>query len=134
MRRGTRQTMKRVVVSLLMLATLLVYAVPGHAGPMPHRHTGAVHEHVVMPASGGSGAAVTVADHQHHPTPCDETGLLDDGSCCSVAHCVTMHGGILSADSASLMPRPNGNARLPALATPEGIGSDPALRPPSLTI
>ncbi|WP_448192889.1 hypothetical protein [Azospirillum sp. sgz301742] len=120
-------------MSLLMLATLLVYAVPGHAGPMPHRHTGAVHEHVVMPVS-GSEAAVVVADHEHQPAPCDETGLLDDGSCCSVAHCVTMHGGILSADSTPLLPRPNGNGGLPALATPEGIGSDPALRPPSLTI
>lgn len=116
------------MVGLLMLATLLVYAVPSHAGLVAHHPSDPVHEHVM----GGMHAAAVaaMADHEHGQAPCDDGGLLDGEVCCSVAQCATMHGGLPASAAVAFVPRLDNSAPLPALATPEGIGSDPALRPP----
>ncbi len=126
--RATRSTVRRVVVSLLMLATLLVYAVPSHASLLPHHPSQAPHEHVLVDTHGDAIAAI--ADHEHEEDPCGDLRVLDDGACCSVAQCATMHGGLPAAASGAFVPRLNTSAHLPALATPDGIGIDPALRPP----
>ena len=115
------------MVGLLMLATLLVYAVPGHAALAAH-HPAASHS--AAPAHGHAADAA----HGHDASPCDDLGLLDDGACCSVAQCATMHGGLPAMAAVAFVPRPDGALHLPALATPEGIVGDPALRPPCLTL
>ena len=126
--RATRSSVRRVVVSLLMLATLLVYAAPSHANLGLHHASQTPHEHVLVDAHGD--AIATVPDHEHEEAPCGDLGLLDEGACCSVAQCVTMHGGLPAAMVEAFTPRLNTSQHLPALATPDGIGIDPALRPP----
>ena len=126
--RATRSTVRRVVVSLLMLATLLVYAAPSHANLLPHHPPQAPHEHILVDAYGDAIAAV--ADHEHKEAPCGDLGLLDGGACCSVAQCATMHGGLPVVVIETFIPRMITSLHLPALATPDGIGIDPALRPP----
>lgn len=128
MRRGTWSTARKVVVSLLMLAMMLVYAVPGHASLMPHHALQAPHEHGLVDPQDGDAAAV--ADHEHERDSCKDPGLLDDDACCSVAQCATMHGGLLADAVATFVPRLDMSVYRLVLATPEGIGSDPALRPP----
>jgi len=130
--RGTWSTVRRVAVSLLMLATLLVYAVPGHASLMPRQHSSTPHEHGLAGTHGDGLAAV--ADHEHEQDPCKDPGRSDDGACCSVAQCATMHGGLPVGSVVMFVPAFCRTSHLPALATPDGIGTDPALRPPSLTI
>lgn len=126
--RGTRSTVRRVVVSLLMLATLLVYAVPSHASLLPHHQAPAPHEHLLADDMGDS--VVGASDHEHEQVPCGDPGLLDEGACCSVAQCATMHGGLFPVAVEAFFPRLNASPHLPVLATPDGIGIDPALRPP----
>lgn len=128
MRRGTWPTVRRVVVSLLMLATLLVYAVPSHASLLPHQHSLAPHEHALVDTHGDDVAGV--ADHEHKQDPCKDLGVLGDDACCSVAQCATMHGGLPADAIAAFIPILDRADPLLALATPEGIDSDPALRPP----
>ena len=108
-------------MSLLMLATLLVYAVPSHASLLPHQHS---------PVAPQDDAVSAVADHEHSQDPCGELGVLGDDACCSVAQCATMHGGLPVDAVAAFIPSVDRADHLPALATPDGIGSDPALRPP----
>ncbi|HEY0834054.1 MAG TPA: hypothetical protein VGE72_09125 [Azospirillum sp.] len=115
-------------MSLLMLATLLVYAAPSHASLLPHHPSQTPHHHILVDAHGD--VITAVAEHEHGEAPCGDLALLDDGACCSVAQCVTMHGGLLVVVSEVYIPRLNTSAHLPALATPDGIGIDPALRPP----
>ena len=117
--RATRSLVRRVVVSLLMLATLLVYAVPSHAS-LAHHQPPAPHEHAV--------AGPDVADHEHDP--CKGRGLLDDGTCCSVAQCATMHGGLPAVSFEPFVPHADKTRHRAAFATPQGIDVDPALRPP----
>lgn len=126
--RGTWSTVRRVVVSLLTLATLLVYAAPSHASLLPHHQAPAPHEHILVDNHGN--AVTAVADHEHEQAPCGDLGLTDDGACCSVAQCATMHGGLPAVVIEAFVPRLNASLHLPALATPDGIGIDPALRPP----
>ncbi|SMF63814.1 hypothetical protein SAMN02982917_3253 [Azospirillum oryzae] len=126
--RGTWSTVRRVVVSLLMLATLLVYAVPSHASLLPHQHSPAPHEHGLVDTHDDGVAGV--ADHEHKQDPCKDLGVLGDDACCSVAQCATMHGGLPADAIAAFIPALDRADHLLALATPEGIGSDPALRPP----
>jgi len=128
MRRGTWPTVRRVVVSLLMLATLLVYAVPSHASLLPHQHSPAPHEHALVDTHGDDAAGV--ADHEHKQDPCKDLGVLGDDACCSVAQCATMHGGLPADAIAAFIPILDRADPLLALATPEDIDSDPALRPP----
>ncbi|HYH20391.1 MAG TPA: hypothetical protein VD995_17435 [Azospirillum sp.] len=134
MGRGLRWSFRTVMAGLLMLATLLVYAVPGHASLTPHHAVAHAHEHAAHEhAAHDHGPADThgiAAVHDHEQAPCSDAGLLDDGNCCSVAHCTTMHGGLPAGALAAFVPRLDRVNLLPALATPEGIGSDPALRPP----
>lgn len=120
------------MVGLLMLATLLVYAVPSHAGLAAHHPSNPAHEHVL--ADTHDHAVAAAADHGDEQAPCKDPGLLDGDACCSVAQCATMHGGLPASAAVAFIPRLDTSAHLPALATPEGIGSDPALRPPCLTI
>ncbi|KAA0675860.1 hypothetical protein DS843_29725 [Roseomonas genomospecies 6] len=126
--RATRSSVRRVVVSLLMLATLLVYAAPSHANLGPHHASQTPHEHALADDHGD--AVATVPDHEHEEAPCEDLGLLDEGACCSVAQCLTMHGGLPAAMVEAFTPRLNTSQHLPALATPDGIGIDPAIRPP----
>lgn len=126
--RATRSSVRRVVVSLLMLATLLVYAAPSHANLGPHHASQTPHEHALVDEHGDVIAAVP--DHEHEEAPCGDLGLLDEGACCSVAQCITMHGGLPAAMVEAFTPRMNTSQHLPALATPDGIGIDPAFRPP----
>jgi hypothetical protein len=127
--RWSCSTFRTVVVSLLMLAMLLVYAVPGHASLVPHDRSIASHEHVVAVATDG-----TTAGRDHEQAPCADWGLLDDGVCCSVAQCAAMHGGLITDAVEAFVPRLAMSTHLPALAIPEGIGSSPARRPPRLII
>lgn len=53
---------------------------------------------------------------------------------CSVAQCATMHGGLPAGTVVTFVPALDRTSHPLALATPDGIGTDPALRPPSLTI
>jgi len=117
------------MVGLLMLATLLVYAVPSHAGLRAHHASGPAHDHVLADAHHHDGIAAADHEHDHEQAPCKESGVPDD-SCCSVAQCVSMHGGIPAGSIAAFAPPLDRSVPLSALATPEGIGSDPALRPP----
>lgn len=126
--RATQSSVRRVVVSLLMLATLLVYAAPSHANLGPHHASQTPHEHALADDHGD--AVATVPDHEHEEAPCGDLGLLDEGACCSVAQCLTMHGGLPAAMVEAFTPRLNMSQHLPALATPDGIGIDPAIRPP----
>ena len=127
--RGSCSTFRTVVVSLLTLAMLLLYAVPGHAGPVSHDRSLAPHEHAVTVA-----ADKTTTVHDHDQVPCADAALLDDGVCCSVAQCATMHGGLIANAVEVIVPRLATSNYLPAVAIPEGIGSPPAQRPPRLII
>ncbi|MDQ2102774.1 hypothetical protein [Azospirillum isscasi] len=114
-------------MSLLMLATLLAYAAPSHAAPAIHQSP-APREYALTDTH--SDAVVGVVDHEHEQTPCNGNAPLDNGTCCSVAQCVTMHGGLPVVSFEPLVPHLTVPNHRPILATPEGIGSDPALRPP----
>ena len=127
--RGSWSTFRTVVVSLLTLAMLLVYAVPRHASLVSHDRSIVPHEHVVAAA-----ADETTAGRDHEQAPCADAGLLDDGVCCSVAQCATMHGGLIADAVEAFVPRLDMRTHLPALAMPEGIGNSPALRPPRLIL
>lgn len=78
------------MVSLLMLATLLVYAIPSHVILVPNDWSVTPH---------GYAAAVTADEtttaRDHDQAPCADEGLLDGSVCCSVAQCATMHGGLI---------------------------------------
>jgi hypothetical protein len=108
-----------MVVNLLMLAPLLVYAVPGHAIPAPHEHAAV--------ATSNQGVAYT----DHKETLCDDAGLLHHGVCCNVAQCAGMHGGLLPDVIEVFVPHLDSSAHLPVPAMPDGISSGPDLRPPS---
>jgi len=127
---GVRWSFRTVVVGLLMLATLLVYAVPGHASPTPHHAAANVHEHAAHDHGPADAHDALAAVHDHERAPCTDGGLLDDGGCCSVAQCTSMHGGLPAGLLAAFVPRLDRVSLLPALATPDGIVRDPALRPP----
>jgi hypothetical protein len=127
--RGSWSTFRTVVVSLLTLATLLVYAIPSHASLVPHERSIAPHEHVVAVATDG-----ITAGRDHEQAPCADAGLFDDGVCCSVAQCATMHSGLIADAVEAFVPRLVISTHLPALTIPEGIGSSPALRPPCLIV
>lgn len=122
----------RRVVSLLMLATLLVYAAPGRATLLSYHSSQAPHEHILVDT--GDGTIAAVADHEHEQGPCKDLGLRDDGVCCNVAQCATMHGAVLAAAAEPFIPNVDMSNHLPVVATPNGIGIDPALRPPCLII
>jgi hypothetical protein len=119
---GPWSMIRTMVVSLLMLAPLLVYAVPGHAIPAPREHAA-----VATPDQ-----AAAYLDHKE--TLCDDAGLLHDGVCGSVAQCAAMHGGLLPDVIEVFVPRLGSSTHLPVPAMPEGISSGPALRPPSLIV
>jgi hypothetical protein len=123
--RGAWSMFRTVVVSLLTLATLIAYAVPSHATLAPHDHLTTPHERVLAVA-----ADETAAGHDHKLVPCADAGLIDDGACCSVAQCATMHAGLPAGAVEVFVPRLKTSTHLPAPAMPEGIGSSPALRPP----
>jgi hypothetical protein len=127
MRRGS--TFRMVVISLLTLATLLVYAVSSQASMVSPNHSIAQNEHVVAAT-----ADKTAADHDHKKTRCADMGLLDDSVCCSMAHCLTMHAGLLAGTVEAFVPHLGMSSHLPAPAMLEGIGSSPALHPPRLII
>jgi hypothetical protein len=132
--RWSCSTFRTVVVSLLMLATLLVYATRSQAGPAPHDRSIAPHEHVVVTTLDEAAADKAVAYLDHEEAPCAGAGHLHDGTCCSVAQCATMHGGLPADIIEVFVPRLDTSTHLPAPAMPEGISSDPALRPPCLII
>lgn len=117
------------MASLLMLATLLVYAAPSHASLMSHARSMAPHEHAVTAT-----VSETTAVLDHDQAPCTDADRLDDGVCCSVAQCATMHGGLITDAVAVSVPRLTMSDDLPAPIMPEGIGSSPAQRPPRLII
>jgi hypothetical protein len=113
---------RTMVVSLLMLALPFVYAASGRASSAPHGN--------VMAAT--SDEAVAFVDYGE--ALCDDAGLLHHGACCSATQCVTMHGGLPADVVEVFVPRLDTSTHLPAPALPEGISSDPALRPPCPTI
>jgi hypothetical protein len=127
--RGSWSMFRTVVVSLLTLATLIAYAVPSHATLAPHDHSITPHERVMAVA-----ADEITAGRDHKLVPCADAGLIDDGACCSVAQCATMHGGLIANAVEAFVPRLAISTHLPALTIPEGIGSSPARRPPRLII
>lgn len=128
MRGAVRSTMGKLVAGLLMLATLLAFAMPGHAVAFSSHQSRTVQQ--------PDQAVLHDAGHEHgsRQAPCEDDGghdgLHDGGACCSVAQCVTMHGGLPASGVILFLPPLGKAARNPALATPEGIGRDPALRPP----
>lgn len=121
MRRGLRTTVRTITAGLLMLAALLVYAAPLHAHDAPHGVPDVPHQATL--------AVAASVDAGHDQTPCGNDGLLATGACCSIAQCVTMHGG-LPTGTVFALPSTE-QAKLPAaLPMPEGIRTDPARRPP----
>jgi hypothetical protein len=127
--RGSSATFRTGMVSLLMLATLLVYAVPSHAVLVPHDFSVAPREHAAAVT-----ADETTAARDQDQAPCADEGLLDGSVCCSVAQCATMHGGLITDAVAVIVPRLAMSNYLPTPIIPEGIGSSPAQRPPRLII
>ena len=127
--RGSWATFRTGMVSLLMLATLLVYAIPSHAILVPHDRFMAPHEHAAAVT-----ADETTATRDHDRAPCGDEGVFEGGVCCSVAQCATMHGGLITDAVAVSVPRLTMSDDLPAPIMPEGIGSSPAQRPPRLII
>ena len=121
MRRGLRITVRTITLGLLMLATLVVYAAPLHAHVAPRGVPDAPRQAILAIA------ASVEADHDQ--ATCRDHGLLATGACCGIAQCVTMHGG-LPPGTVFALPSTE-QAELPAaLPMPEGIGTDPARRPP----
>lgn len=126
---GGRLTVKRVVVSLLMLATLLVYAAPGHAMLLAHQHSPAPHEHALIDTH--DDGIASVADHEHEQASCKDLGQrLGGDACCNVAQCITMHGSLPAVSFDPFVPHTDTANHFAAFATPKGIGVAPALRPP----
>ena len=123
--RGSWVTFRTGMASLLMLATLLVYAAPSHASLMSHARSMAPHEHAVT-----APANETTAVLDHDQAPCTDADRLDDGVCCSVAQCATMYAGLTAGAVETLIPDLDLSSDLPAPAMSEGVGSPPALRPP----
>lgn len=127
--RRARSMARKVVVSLLTLATLLVYAAPSHAGPLSHHQTSAAQEQILDDAHGDAVAAIPV--HERQLGSCEDLGLLDDGVCCSVSRCAAMPSGILAVEIGGRVPRAETSKhQWPILAIPDGIGGAPAFRPP----
>jgi hypothetical protein len=125
MGRGSWVMFRTVVASLLMLATLLVYTAPSHASLVSHVRSMAPHEHAVTAT-----ANEPIAVLEHDQVPCTDADRLDDGVCCSVAQCATMHAGLPAGAVETLIPGFVLSSDLPAPAMSEGVGSPPALRPP----
>jgi hypothetical protein len=117
-----------MLTGLLMLATLLVYAAPSHAGPVSHGHPTAQRTFIAAEIPDDGAAA---ADHQQQQPSCDGPGLLDNGTCCSLGQCAAMHGGLLAGVTVAFRGPADEANRPTTLPAPEGIGIDPALRPPS---
>jgi hypothetical protein len=115
-------TFRTMVVSLLMLAPLLVWAVPSQAGSAPHEHAVAV----------TPDEAAGYLDHGE--ALCDDAGSRHDGICCGIGQCATMHGGLPADVIDVFVPRLDTSTHLPAPAMPKGISSGPALRPPCLML
>ncbi|CAO3414129.1 hypothetical protein [Azospirillum doebereinerae] len=129
MGRRARSTVRRVVVGLLMLATMFVYAASSHAVLMPQPSTLQITTELNDPTV----AVATVSDHEQsgEQALCDDDHTpLDDGLCCMVAHCATMHSGLLASAVEIFIPRLGRERQQPGLVSPEGIGTVPALRPP----
>lgn len=121
MRRGLQTTVRTITAGLLMLAALLVYAAPLYAHEAPHGVPDVPHWATLATAAS--------IDADHDQAPCGDGGLLATGACCSIAQCVTMHDG-LPTGTVFALPSAE-RAKLPAaLPMPEGIGTDPARRPP----
>lgn len=121
----TRVTIGRVVVSLLVLATLLAYAAPIQANaPSFSPAMGTLAQ---TPEQTAAVLISAIVEDGH--TLCGDMDL-PGGACCSSVQCVTMHGGLLPASIEPLGPHLVVSRPIPSLATPDGIGSDPALRPP----
>ncbi|MDR6774780.1 hypothetical protein J2Y49_005544 [Azospirillum sp. BE72] len=121
----TRVAIGRVVVSLLVLATLLAYAAPIQANApsfSPAMGT------LAQTSEQTTAALISVIVEDGHAL-CGDMDLTG-GACCSSVQCVTMHGGLLPASFEPLAPLLVVSRPIPSLATPDGIGSDPALRPP----
>ncbi|HYG84801.1 MAG TPA: hypothetical protein VD978_00930 [Azospirillum sp.] len=116
-------------MGLLMLATLLAYAVPSHAGLVSHRHI-TVSEQSVPAASPDRSV---FAAPERGQDPCEDAGLFGGDACCTATQCTAMQIGLPSTSTAFAL-RPSASLGPIALATPEGIGTDPALRPPCLIL
>ena len=121
-------------MSLLMLATLFVYAVPVDANDAAHHTSGTPYGHAHALAGALGDAAVVVAPSQSAPAPCADGGHSGEKACCSVGQCATMHGGVLASTLAAFVPPLSTAGLLPGPAMPEGIGTAPALRPPCLIV
>lgn len=126
--RGSWATFRTGLVCLLMLATLLVYAAPSHASLMSHARSMAPHEHAVTAT-----ANETTAVLDHDQAPCTDADRLDDGVCCSVAQCATMHAGLAAGAVETLIPDLDLSSDLPTAVMSKGVGISPALRPPRRT-
>jgi hypothetical protein len=126
--RGSWATFRTGMVSLLMLATLLAYAVPSHVILVPDDWSMVPHGHAPVTAD------ETTVVRDHDQALCADEGLLDGSACCSVAQCATMHGGLITDAVAVIVPRLAMSNYLPTPIIPEGIGSSPAQRPPRLII
>jgi len=113
-----RVVFRKVVAGLMMLATLLVFATPTHAGT-PQASEGAMPPGwtVAAPADHGQG-------------PCKNLGLAEEEACCCVIQCAAMHGGLPAVTVAAFVPALNKSHDPAAPAMPAGVGVDPALRPP----
>ena len=126
---GSWVMFRTVVTSLLMLATLLVYTAPSHTSLVSHVRSMAPHEHAVTAT-----ANEPIAVLEHDQAPCTDADRLDDGVCCSVAQCATMHAGLPAGAVETLIPGFVPSSDLPAPAMSDGVGSPPALRPPRRVI
>jgi len=134
--RGYRSSFRRGVVGLLMLAMLLAYAAPGYACPNPDHGTVPLHTTASASPCGETHAAHAAG---HHRTPCQESSKAPakdtaNDACCGMEHCTALQSVLPVVGTASFVPPPAASVHPIALATPEGIGIDPALRPPALNL
>lgn len=130
--RWSRSTFRTMLVSLLMLTTSFVYVAPSYASPMPHGEVAMACEHVL--ANTHDSAIVMVAAGNHDQGRCKGSELPDGGVRCNVAQCAVIHGLFPVAGVMTFLPHVGASNLLPALTIPEGCITDPALRPPRLTI
>lgn len=124
---GAGTLFRTVMAGLLVLAALVLFAMPAAAQPGVHHQPCAA---AVAPGAEKAAAVAIVLS----AAPADEEGCGGHGGkapvCCVGGGCPMMHGGMAQAGPLP-MPSPETAAvSLPPNRLSEGIGIRPGLRPP----
>mgnify|MGYP001476109678 CR=1 FL=1 len=127
MARGAGTLVRMAMAGLLVLAALVLFAMPSTAQACDHHEPCAA---TVAPDADRAVAAISVLSAD--PADKDDCGQHDGkpSVCCVGSGCVMMHGGMAPA---GLLPMPSpetATVPLPPNRLSEGIGTRPGLRPP----